>query len=273
MCERITLEDFEKSLILEERSPNTIEKYLRDTRRYLEFAEEISKESVIEFKQYLIEQQYAPASINSMLASVNKYMIFAGLEDCCVKGLKIQRKPYVSEDKLLSRAEYDRLLKCSEDNEKVNLLIQTICGSGIRVSELECFTVEAVTEGEIQISLKGKTRNILLTGKLRKKLLKYAKKEGIKSGYIFVNRKGKPLHRSYIWAVMKKLCGKALVSRDKVFPHNLRKLFARSFYKLNKDISKLADILGHSSIDTTRIYIATSSREHIRTMEKLHLVT
>ena len=211
-------------------------------------------------------------SINSMLASVNSLLVFLGWSDCKVKNLRCQRQTYCAEEKELSRAEYLRLLKASQHQEQLNLVIQTICSTGIRVSELQYFSLEAVRRGEVTVQCKSKTRTIFVPGKLKKILLNYAKRCGIRSGSIFVTRNGKPLNRSNIWAQMKRLCQRAQVNPAKVFPHNLRKLFARTFYGIEKDIAKLADILGHSSIDTTRIYIMTTGTEHRRKIEKLGLI-
>lgn len=207
-----------------------------------------------------------------MLASLNSLLDFLEWTDCKVKTLRCQRQTYCSEDKELSEAEYMRLLEASKHQEQLNLVIQTICGTGIRVSELRYFTVEAVSRGEITVQCKSKTRTILVPGKLKKLLLNYARRCGIYDGVIFITKHGKPMDRSNIWAQMKRLCTAAGVNPSKVFPHNLRKLFARTFYGIEKDIAKLADILGHSSINTTRIYIMTTGTEHRRKIERLGLV-
>ena len=191
-----------------------------------------------------------------------------------VKQLKIQRQAYCSQEKELTQAEYERLVKAAKDqgNEKLALLIQTICATGIRVSELKFITAEAVESGEAHVRLKGKNRTILLPGKLRKLLRKYIRKQHIHSGPVFVSRTGKALDRSNIWRMMKNLCESAGVDPKKVFPHNLRHLFARKFYSIDHDIARLADILGHSSIDTTRIYIITTSQEHQKQLDRMSLV-
>ena len=268
------LASFRDYLIREEKSAATIEKYLRDAKGFLEYAADraVSKELTVCYKRDLQKKGYAVRSINSMLASVNSLMDCLAWADCKVKTLRCQRQTYCSEDKELTRAEYMRLLEASKNQKRLNLVIQTICGTGIRVSELRYFTVEAVSRGEITVQCKSKTRTILVPGKLKKLLLNYAKGCRIQSGVIFVTRKGKPLDRSNIWAQMKRLCIAAGVNPSKVFPHNLRKLFARTFYGIEKDIAKLADILGHSSINTTRIYIMTTGTEHRRKIEKLGLV-
>lgn len=224
------------------------------------------------YKRYLQFKKYAVRSINSMLASLNSLLDFLGWSDCRVKALKQQKQVYCAEEKELSRAEYMRLLQAAQSKPRLQLVMQTICGTGIRVSELQFFTVEAVKHGEAVVHCKGKTRTILIPGKLRKRLLDYAQKQKIRSGAIFITRNGKPLNRSHIWAQMKALCEEAGVTSGKVFPHNLRKLFAQTFYGIEKDIAKLADILGHSSIDTTRIYIITTGTEHRRKMERMKLV-
>lgn len=268
------MEAFRTYLLREEKSGATIEKYLRDARAFALFAEnrEMTKELVMAWKESLVESGYTARSINSMLAGVNSLLCFLGLENCKVKNLKTQRQTYCPEEKELSKAEYLRLLEAARDQPQLRLVMETICGTGIRVSELQFFTVEAVRAGKIEINNKGKTRTILIPGKLKKKLLNWAKKSGIKEGIIFVTKNGNPLDRSNIWAKMKKLCQAAGVAASKVFPHNLRKLFARMFYKIEKDIAKLADLLGHSSINTTRIYIMTTGTEHLRQMERLGLV-
>ena len=268
------LQEFSEHLIREEKSDATCEKYLRDVRVFWGFTagNRVTKELVMSWKRKLTEQGYAVRSINSMLASVNSFLEFLGLHECRVKNIRLQQQTYCAEEKELTKAEYLRLLEASRENEQLNLLLQTICGTGIRVSELRYFTLEGVQRGEITVSCKNKTRTILVPGKLRKLLLGYARRKRITSGAIFVTRTGNPLNRSNIWAAMKKLCERAGVRASKVFPHNLRKLFARTFYGIEKDIAKLADILGHSSINTTRIYIMTTGMEHRRKIERLGLV-
>jgi len=265
---------YHQHLIREEKSTATVEKYLRDARAFLGFLGDkgISKEVVMAYKKELQVKAYAVRSINSMLASLNSLLDFLGWSDCKVKAIKQQKQVYCAEEKELSRAEYVRLLEAAKHKPQLRLVMQTICATGIRVSELKFFTVEAVRQGEVIVNCKGKSRTILIPGKLRKLLQSYAKNEKIRSGVIFLTRNGKPLNRSCIWAQMKALCEAAGVNPGKVFPHNLRKLFARTFYGMEKDIAKLADILGHSSIDTTRIYIMTTGTEHRRKIERLGLV-
>lgn len=268
------IEKFATYLHREEKSEATQEKYLRDIRAFCEYAAgaEINKDVVMAWKKQLLQNSYAVRSINSMLASVNSLFEFLGWHDCKVKNIRTQRQTYCTEDKELTKAEYLRLLAASKKNEQLNLVIQTICGTGIRVSELQYFTVEAIRHGEVTVDCKNKTRTILVPGKLKNILLNYAKRCGIVTGAIFVGRNGNALDRSCIWRQMKQLCKVAGVKESKVFPHNLRKLFARTFYGIEKDIAKLADILGHSSINTTRIYIMTTGTEHRRKIERLGLV-
>lgn len=268
------VEKFHRHLELEEKSEITIEKYIRDVRMFAEFLkeEEISKEQMIKYKKQLMEKGYASRSVNSMLASVNSLLEFLGYSECKVKSLHIQHEAFQSENKELTKDEYQRLLRAAEKRPQLQLMLETICGTGIRVSELRFFTVEAVKIGEITVQCKSKIRTILIPKKLKKKLLCFAGKNKIQSGAIFVTKNGKPVDRTKIWAQMKALCGKAHVKKNKVFPHNLRKLFARTFYKIERDIAKLADVLGHSSINTTRIYIISTGTEHRSQIERLGLI-
>lgn len=260
----------------EEKSENTIEKYIRDVGAFSAYVgkAEITKETVIAYKNKLVSDNYAVRSINSMVASLNGLFSFLGWADLKVKSIKLQRQIYCPEEKELTKAEYLRLVNTAKQkgNERLSLLIQTICGTGIRVSELKFITVESVRCGEATVSLKGKTRSVFIVKELRKKLLRYAAEQGIKSGSIFITRMGKPISRTNIWREMKNLCESANVNLQKVFPHNLRHLFARTFYGIEKDIAKLADILGHSSINTTRIYIISTGNEHRRRMENMRLI-
>ncbi len=268
------LHRYRQKLIEEEKSAATVEKYLRDVRAFFVFTgpAPLTKELVMAYKRCLVEQGYALRSINSMLCSVNSLLTFLGCGALRVKALKQQRQIFCPEEKELTRAEYLRLLEAAKKKTQLRLVMETICGTGIRVSELRYFTVEAVARGEVTVSCKAKTRTILLPKKLQRLLLNYAGKNGIRAGTIFITRGGKPLDRSNIWTQMKRLCEEAGVRPSKVFPHNLRKLFARTFYGIEKDIAKLADILGHSSIDTTRIYIMSTGMEHRRKLERLGLV-
>ncbi len=264
---------FEEYLLREEKSAATVEKYLRDARAFVLYADGkiLSKELTVAYKKSLEDTGYKPRSINSMLASLNHFLDFMGAGECKVKTVRVQKQTYLTEEKELSKDEYIRLLNAAKHKEQLNLVIRTICATGIRVSELKYFTVETVRNGEVSVKCKSKTRTIIVPGDLRKLLLNYAKKHGITDGAVFVTRNGKPLDRSYIWAQMKGLCEAAGVNPSKVFPHNLRKLFARTFYGIEKDIAKLADILGHSSIETTRIYIMTTGTEHRKKIERMGL--
>lgn len=269
------IEDFRKNLELQEKSTSTIEKYIRDVKAFSAYTENaaITKEKVIAYKKYL-RNNYAVRSVNSMLASINS--LFNSLEwhDLKVKSLKLQQQVFCSEDRELTKAEYARLCKTAKrkKNKRLNLILQTICGTGIRVSELQYITVEAAKQGEAVVNCKAKTRSVFIVKELKQKLLRYAAEQNIKSGMIFVTRAGKPISRTNIWREMKALCAEADVNPGKVYPHNLRHLFARVFYGIEKDIAKLADILGHSSINTTRIYIISTGTEHRKKMENMHLI-
>lgn len=269
------IRQFEAHLFFEERSAATVEKYLHDLRVFYAFMDgkKLNKTAVLEYKSDLLNK-YAVTSANSMLAAVNAFFRFLGFYELCVKQYKIQKSAFCPEEKELTKAEYVRLIEAAKrkGNERMNLIIQTICGSGIRVSELQYITVEAVGRGEAFVNSKGKNRRIFIVAELRKKLLSYIKMQNIKSGAVFVTKNGKPVSRHNIWRDMKALCNDADVSPSKVFPHNLRHLFARTFYRLEKDIAKLADILGHTSINTTRIYIVTTATEHKRKMENMRLI-
>ena len=268
------IQQFSQYLAQEEKSAATVEKYLRDVQAFHRFVEgrPVNKALVIAYKKQCMEQGYAVRSINSMLASINSFLGFMGWLDCKVKSIRLQRQVYSTEEKELTKDEYLRLLEASRGKEQLNLVLQTICGTGIRVSELRYFTLEMVRTGTVTVNCKSKTRTILVPGKLRKLLVDYAKRNKIAGGVIFRGKNGRPLDRSSIWRQMKQLCRQAGVSESKVFPHNLRKLFARTFYGIEKDIAKLADILGHSSINTTRIYIMTTGAEHRLKIERLGLV-
>ena len=270
------IEQFYTCLKTEEKSHNTIEKYIRDVTAFMVYLADtaVTKETVIAYKNKLISENYAVRSINSMLASVNSLLAFLGWTECKVKSIKLQRQVYCSEEKELTKAEYTRLVNTAKQkgNERLNLLIQTICCTGIRVSELQFITVEAVKNSEAIVSLKGKTRTVFIVKDLKQKLLRYAAEQKIESGMIFITRSGKPMSRTNIWREMKNLCESANVNPNKVFPHNLRHLFARTFYSIEKDIAKLADILGHSSINTTRIYIISTGNEHRKRMENMRLI-
>ena len=267
--------EFKEHLILEERSKITVEKYIRDIKAFSAYTQsaDITKETVIAYKKHL-QENYAVRSVNSMLASINSLFAFLGWHDLKVKSLKLQQQVFCPEEKELSKAEYTRLCRTAErkHNERLNLILQTICGTGIRVSELQYITVEAIKQGEAIVNCKAKTRSVFIVKELKQKLLRYAAEQNIKSGMIFVTRTGKPISRTNIWREMKALCEEANVNPQKVFPHNLRHLFARVFYGIEKDIAKLADILGHSSINTTRIYIISTGTEHQKQLENMRLI-
>lgn len=270
-----TINSFKDYLIENEKAAATTQKYMRDIRLFIEYIADtpLNKALVLKYKASL-EQTYAIRSANSMLAALNSFFRFLGWHELCVKQFKVQKEAYCSEEKELTKAEYTALVKAAEQkkNERLSLVVQTICGTGIRVSELQSITVEAVRRGEAVVSCKGKTRKIFIVKALQKKLLRYAMEQGIAAGVLFVTKSGKPLDRSNIWREMKSLCEQAGVLPQKVFPHNLRHLFARTFYGIEKDIAKLADILGHSNINTTRIYIITTGAEHQRRMENMRLI-
>lgn len=285
----VYVEEYLAYLKQEERSESARKQYERELRRFLVYVKEImpedveivedekkrglSKEQVIAYKEALMEQ-YQPSTINVILAALNGFFDFIGKPQLKVKQLKIQRSPYCRAEKELTKAEYHRLAEVARGrgDEQLMLILQTIGGTGIRVSELKYITVEAVEAGRAVMSLKGKNRVILISGKLQKYLKEYIRKQKVQSGAIFITKKGKPIHRSNVWRMMKSLCKEAGVEEEKVFPHNLRHLFARSFYAIAKDIAKLADLLGHSSINTTRIYIVSTGAEHRKMMASLGLV-
>lgn len=269
------LSDFARQLQEDERSPATIENYLRHIRAFAAWAggQAVTKDLATQWKEHLISQ-YRPGTVNTMLVSLNRFFAFLGWYDCQVKTLRIQRRLFREESKELTRAEYERLVSAAQASgrERLVLLLETICSTGIRVSEVKYITVEALKLGKAEISLKGKIRTILLPNKLCRKLLKYAKKQKTVSGEIFLTRNGKGMSRKQIWAEMKSICAKAQVAATKVFPHNLRHLFARVFYKACRDVAKLADVLGHSSMETTRIYLISTGVEHAHTLERLRLI-
>ena len=260
----------------EERSAGTIENYLRHVRAFAAWAgsRPLSRELAAEWKAHLLTKDYTPVTINAMLAAMNGFFLFLGREDCRVKFLKVQRRLFRDTGRELTRLEYECLLAAAESRgqERLALLMEAICATGIRVSEVRYITVDAARRGRADISLKGKIRTILIPAKLRRKLLQYARKHKTASGEIFLTRSGKGLSRKQIWAEMKALCQKAGIRPSKVFPHNLRHLFARTFYRVCRDVAKLADVLGHSSIETTRIYLISTGAEHARTLDRLQLV-
>ena len=268
---------FQQHLAEEERELGTIEKYMREVKKFAlwQGRRKVTKETVSEWKEQLRQSGYKPETVNGKLSAVNKFLSCMGWGECCVKYLKIQRRLFRSTGRELTKDEYTRLVETAQSLGKTRLalLIETICATGIRVSEVKYITAEALRAGRADISLKGKIRTVLLPGKLCRKLQKYAKKQKITSGEIFLTRSGKGVSRRQIWAEMKALCKQARVAPSKVFPHNLRHLFARTFYRVSRDVAKLADVLGHSSIETTRIYLISTGAEHVRQLERLGLIS
>lgn len=276
--EKITnelIKKFRRHLIEEEKATATVEKYIRDINVFADWLGEntLDKETVLIYKKKLTKS-FAPASVNSVLSSLNSFFTFNEWYNLKVKNLKIQKQIFANKDNELTKEEYERLLTAAKakGNKRLFFLMQTICSTGIRVSELCYITVESLKAQKAQINLKGKMRVILLPKELCKRLLKYSKEQKITSGSVFVSRNGKPLDRSNIWKMMKALCRSAGVARTKVFPHNFRHLFARTFYAIQKDIVRLADILGHSSVNTTRIYTMETGETHRRQIQKLGLL-
>lgn len=267
---------FEKKLKEEEKSEATIRKYVSDVKHFMDYTKEdsiFSKELVIDYKQYLSEH-YKTASVNSMLASVNCFLRVTGHPECAVKAFKVQRAAFRRKNQELSREEYLRLLDTAEKKGKKRLflLMRTIAATGIRISELPFITVEALEERRAQVSLKGKTRIVILQKQLCRELACYTKDMGIQTGSIFITRSGKPLDRSNVLHEMKSLCEEAKVPKDKIYPHNFRHLFAVTYYKAERDICHLADLLGHSNINTTRIYTQVSCEEQEQQLDRLGLL-
>ncbi len=235
----------------------------------------VTKAKAWRWRDVLCEKGYAPVTVNTMLTALNLFFRFLGREDCRVKTLRIQRKFFRSSERELCRREYEQLVRAAKEKgkQRLALLIETMGATGIRVSEVKYITVEAVRQSRAEIALKGKIRTILIPDQLKKKLRQYAGEKGISSGEIFITKSGKGISRQQIWAEMKRLCPSAGILKTKVFPHNLRHLFARAFYRVCRDIVKLADVLGHSHIATTRIYLTSTGEEHARHLERLHLVS
>ena len=271
-----TLAAFARQLGEEERSPATLEKYLREVRQFAAFlgGREVTRELAAAWREELSARQ-SPATVNGKLTALDRLLAFLGWEDCRVKHLRVQRQLFRDSARELSREEYARLVETARrlGRGRLSPLMETICATGIRVSEVRYITAEAVREGRTEIALKGKIRTILLPGKLCRKLEKYARQKKITSGELFLTRSGRPMSRKQIWAEMKGVCRAAGVAPSKVFPHNLRHLFARCFYRVSRDVAKLADVLGHSSIETTRIYLISTGAEHARTLDQLRLIS
>ena len=266
---------FQKQLLLEEKAPATVQKYTRAARNFARFGQKraLSPALSLAYKRVLA-QKLSPRSVNASVAALNRFFEAVGRPDCRLKTLRWQRLAFCAEERELSRAEYERLCRAAEQQKKPRLLLllQALCATGIRVGELPFLTVEAVRRGEAFVQSKGKARTVFLVRALRQRLLQYAARRDIESGPIFITRTGKPIDRVAVWREMKALCRAAGVDDRKAFPHNLRHLFARIFYEQEKDIAKLADLLGHSSIDTTRLYIVSIGAEHRRKMEKMRLI-
>lgn len=281
MCQKILTEQTIREFIIylqnEERSAATIEKYRRDVREFAAWLDggEVTKEAVLTWREHLLEKRRCPATVNAKLSALNTLFRFRGWAECRVRYLRVQRRTFREQSRELTRDDYKRLLEaaCSAGRQRIRMVMETICATGIRVSELRCITVEAVRSGCMEVRLKGKIRRVFLPNKLCRKLLEYAGKTHVSSGEIFVTRSGAGVSRKQIWREMKSLCEKAGVETSRVFPHNLRHLFAVVFYKASKDIVKLADVLGHSSVETTRIYLISTGKEHARCMERLGLVS
>ena len=268
---------FASSLVRAERSPATIEKYLRSVRAFFLYLDgrPVTKDAVVAWKEHLQSMGgYSPSTVNASLAALNDLFAFLSWSDCRAHYLKVQHRLFRDAGQELGREDYERLIMAARESgrERIALVMETICATGIRVSEVRYITVEAARAGRAEISLKGKIRTILLPQKLCRKLRKYARKNKIASGEIFLTRSRSGLSRKQIWAEMKALCGQAGIAPTKVFPHNLRHLFARTFYKVCCDVVKLADLLGHSSVETTRIYLISSGADHARQLEQLGLV-
>ena len=271
------IENYKQHLQMEARSRGTIQKYLRDTRAFYAWldGERVTMERISDWRNYLLSKGYQPSTINSMLASLNGLFKMLKWEGIRATFVKIQRRMFREADRELTREEYHRLVRTAQERgeKRLALLLETICATGIRVSEVKYITVEAAKRGRAEIVLEGKIRTILFPQKLARKLLKYANRDNRNTGEIFLTSKGKTVSRRQIWAEMKRLCVEANVKPSKVFPHNLRHLFATTYYQSYKDIVHLADVLGHSSIETTRIYLLTSGEEHLQQLERLQLVS
>lgn len=269
------VDGYASALRAQEKSAATVEKYLRDVSAFLAFLGDraIERAALLDYKAQ-IAARYSPNAANSVLAAINSFLRFLGEGALSLRRLRVQKSAFCPEEREISRAEYERLVRTADSRGKrrLSLVLQTVCGTGIRISELKFITVEALSRGEACVNCKGKLRRIFIVRELRKKLAAYARSRGIVTGAVFVTRGGAPLDRSNVWRDMKALCAAARVNPKKVFPHNLRHLFARVFYELDRDISRLADVLGHSSVDTTRIYIISNGAEHKRRLERMHLI-
>lgn len=271
------LRSFKNHLQDEERSKATIDKYLFEVTQFSVYLDgkEVTKTNVSHLKEHLIASGYAPSTVNGKLTAIDRFLDFIGRSECKVKHLKLQRRLFRDDTRELTKREYERLIETAKElgKQRLSLLMEAICSTGIRVSEVQYLTVEAAQRGKAEIRMKGKLRTILIPKKLCRKLLKYAKKHKTASGEILLTRGGKSISRKQIWVEMKALCKRAGVAPSKVFPHNLRHLFARTFYHVCRDIAKLADVLGHSSVETTRIYLISTGAEHAKTLDLLQLMS
>ena len=269
------LDNFLSTLRDEEKSAATLERYGRDIRCFAQWLGDapLTHDAVLNYKAHLT-QNYAADSVNSILAALNRFLSLLDREDCRVRRLRVQYQAYAPEEREITAQEYAALVRTARETGRTRLalVLETICATGIRISELPAITAEAARRGVAVVRCKGKSRRVILPSRLQNKLLRYIKQRRIPCGSVFVTRTGTPLDRSNIWREMKALCRAAGVSDKKVFPHNFRHLFARTFYRLDKDLAKLADLLGHSSINTTRIYIRSTGAEHRRFLERMHLV-
>ena len=273
---RKSINAYKQYLLMAEKAHATIAKYINEVERLSEYLEHnaLNKRALLEYRETLAEN-FSSRTVNTKLAAINGYLAFIGVDEYKVHLLKVQRKAFIAENRELSAAEYKRLVNAADasGNDRLSLVMQTICATGIRISELSYITVDAVKERRMEIRLKGKSRTVIIPSKLCKKLVEYARRQRIDTGAVFRTKGGKPLDRANVCHDMKRLCDAAHVERSKVFPHNLRHLFARAFYSIEKNLSHLADVLGHSSIETTRIYVAASSRQYERMLDKMKLVT
>lgn len=269
------LKSFERYLYYNEKAGATVTKYILAVRRLAEYLgdRQISKNLLLKYRDKL-QEKYKAQTVNGVLSAINAWLCFMGKEKMRVKLLKIQRQVFLSEEKELNMAEYKRLLGAARKTgkERLYMIMLTLCGTGIRISELKYITVESARAGRADIHMKGKSRTVLLQKKLCRKLLAYARIHGIREGQIICTKNGKPVDRSNICRELKRLCKSAGINPSKVFPHNFRHLFARKFYEVEKNLAYLADILGHSNIETTRIYVAVSAKAHEHVLEKMQLV-
>lgn len=272
---RKSINDYKQYLLMAERAHSTITKYINEMERLSNYLghNALSKCALLEYRETLAES-FSSRTVNTKLAAINGYLAFIGADEYKLQLLKVQRRAFIEESRELSMAEYKRLVNAADasGNDRLSLVMQTICATGIRISELSYITVDAVKERSMEIRLKGKSRTVIIPSKLCKKLVEYARRQRIYTGAVFRTKSGKPLDRANVCHDMKRLCNAAHVERSKVFPHSLRHLFARAFYSIEKNLSHLADVLGHSSIETTRIYVAASSRQYERILDKMKLI-